>query len=82
MPMPARTHRGAALLAHRSPPDIFEAKTKAGARKKRDRAIPDPAEFDAAPHLCIELRFGRKTTRQVRRNGQWENLCILPDREE
>ena len=70
---------GAALLAHRNPPDIFAAASKAAARRKRDRAIPDTSEFDRNPSLCIDLRWGVKVRRQVRQGGAWVDLCYLPD---
>ena len=73
---------GAALLAHRNPPDIFTAASKGAARRLRDAAIPDAAEFDAHPHLCIELRWGVKVRRQVRSGGEWVDLRHMPDGDE
>lgn len=70
---------GAALLGFRSPPDIFSANGKKAARRKRDAAIPDASAFDAAPHLCVELRWGNEAVRQVRKGGAWIDLCLLPD---
>ena len=73
---------GAALLGFRSPPDIFAANGKKAAQRKRDAAIPDASAFDAAPHLCIELRWGKQKVRQIRDGGQWADLCILPDKDD
>lgn len=70
---------GEALLAFRNPPDIFTGRSKTIARRKRDAAIPDASGFDAAPHLCIELRWGKKAVRQTRKDGAWLDLCMLPD---
>lgn len=74
--------KGAALLAFRSPPDIFSAGGKKAARRKRDAAIPDTSAFDAASHLCVELRWGNEAVRQVRKDGAWIDLCMLPDKDE
>lgn len=72
---------GSALLAFRSPPDIFSAGGKKAARRKRDQAIPDTSAFDGSPHLCVELRWGNEAVRQVRSGGAWIDLCLLPDRD-
>ena len=80
---------GAALLAFRDPPDTFFSEAgKGDARRLRDEALPDASEFDAHPHLCIELGWRtqqggvRRTRRQVRRDGAWVDLCFMPDRED
>lgn len=85
---PNRSSSGAALLAFRAPPDIFFSEGgKAAARRLRDEAIPDASEFDANPHLCIEIGWRnqqgvRRTRRQVRQDGAWMDLCFMPDRDD
>ena len=54
----------------------FEAGSKRAARRKRDEAIPDAAEFDADTRLCITLAFGGKKQWQARRGGKWVDICV------
>ena len=57
----------------------FEAATKGEAKRKRDAAIPDAAEFDADPRLAITMRWRDKETWYVRHEGAWTELCRQPD---
>lgn len=68
------------LLRQRSPDDAFEGRNKGAARRARNAAIPDPQEFDDDPTLAIILKWGRKELWQVRRRGEWRDMCDSTDR--
>ena len=64
------------LLLQRGERDVFEAASKAAARKMRDAAITDAGEFDADERLCVTLRWRGREKWQARRDGQWVDICI------
>ena len=69
-----------ALVMTRGPADVFEAASKGAARRLRDSAIPEPREFDDDERLAIILKWGDRTLWQVRREGEWRDLCVTVDR--
>ena len=79
----AASSDGGILLLSRGSRDVFEARTKAGARRKRDAAIADTAAFDRDERLCVTLRWRGRETWQARRGGQWVDVCVhKTDRDE
>lgn len=66
---------GGIVLLARGARDVFEGRTKAEARRKRDAAIPDASAFDADGRLCVTLLWRDRKRWQVRRNGQWVDVC-------
>ena len=58
---------------------VFDGTRKGDARRARDAAIQDTFEFDNNQELAVILRWGDREVWQVRRNGEWRDICVEPE---
>ena len=65
------------LLWHSDPDHVFEAASKRAARDARDVMIPDTSQFDDDGSLAIIVRFRDREIWQVRRDGEWRDVCVM-----
>ena len=55
---------------------VFQAASKAAARRKRDAALPVATAFDADGRRCVTLRWRGRQAWQARRGGTWVDVCV------